>query len=55
MQTKIRLLLKEQSDLCPKISYMKTVDKMAYANQDQTAPEGAVWSVSTLFAILLNI
>ena len=31
---------------------------MAYANSvdpDQTAPEGAVWSGSTLFAILLNI
>ena len=33
-------------------------DKMAYANSavpDQTAPEGAVWSGSTLFPILLNI
>ena len=31
---------------------------MAYANSvdpDQTAPEGAVWSVSTLFDISLNI
>ena len=31
---------------------------MAYAesaDQDQTAPEGAVWSVSTLFAISLSI
>ena len=31
---------------------------MAYANNadpDQTAPEGAVWSGSTLFAIPLNI
>ena len=31
---------------------------MTYANivdPDQTAPEGAVWSGSTLFAILLNI
>ena len=33
---------------------MKVADKMAYANSadpDQTAPEGAVWSGSTLFAI----
>ena len=39
---------------CPKISYNKVSDKMAYANSvdpDQTAPEGAVWSGSTLFAI----
>ena len=39
---------------CPKISYTKVSNKMAYANsadQDQTAPEGAVWSGSTLFAI----
>ena len=30
---------------CPKILYIKVVDKMAYANSadpDQTAPEGAV-------------
>ena len=36
---------------CPKISYNKFCDKMAYANSadpDQTAPEGAVWSGSTL-------
>ena len=36
----------------------KVADKMAYANSgdpDQTAPEGAVWSGSTLFAILLGI
>ena len=33
-------------------------DKIAYANsvdQDQTAPEGAFWSGSTLFAIQLSI
>ena len=33
-------------------------DKMAYANSadpDQTAPEGAVWLGSTLFAIPLNM
>ena len=39
---------------CPKMSYYKVSDKTAYANNvdpDQTAPEGAVWSWSTLFAI----
>ena len=39
-------------------SYTKGSDKMAYtysADQDQTAPEGAVWSGSTLFAISLYI
>ena len=39
---------------CPKILYTKVSHKMAYANSadpDQTAPEGAVWSGSTLFAI----
>ena len=33
-------------------------DKMAYANcadTDQTAPEGEVWSRSTMFAIPLSI
>ena len=43
---------------CPKISYTKIADKMAYANSvdpDQTAPSGAVWSGSTLFAIPLSI
>ena len=33
-------------------------DKMTYANNadpDQTAPEGAVWSGSTLFVIPLSI
>ena len=42
----------------PKTSNTKTSDKMTYANSvdpDQTAPEGAVWSGSTLFAIPLNI
>ena len=37
----------------PKISNTKVSDKMAYANRvdpDQTAPEGAVWSGSTLLA-----
>ena len=43
---------------CPKISYQKVSDNMAYANsadQDQTAPSGAVCSRSTLFAIPLSI
>ena len=42
----------------PKNSNTKASDKMRYANSvdpDQTAPEGAVWSGSTLFAIPLNI
>ena len=43
---------------CPKILYTKESDKMAYVNSadpDQTALEGAVWSVSTLFAIQISI
>ena len=43
---------------CPKILCTKVADKTAYANSvdpDQTAPEGAVWSGSTLFAIPLSI
>ena len=43
---------------CPKTLYTKISDKMAYANNagpDQTAPEGAVWSGPTLFAISLSI
>ena len=39
-----------------KILYTKDTNKMAYANRadpDQTAPEGAVWSGSKLFAFLL--
>ena len=43
---------------CPKISYTKNSYKMTYANSadlDQTAPEGAVWSGSTLFAIPLSV
>ena len=43
---------------CPKISSTKVSDEIAYANSvdpDQTAPEGAVWSGSTLFAIPLSI
>ena len=44
----------------PKISNTKVFEKMTYANRnskdpDQTAPEGAVWSGSTLFAIPLSI
>ena len=38
----------------PKILYAQVADKMVYANSadlDQTAPEGAVWSRSTHFAI----
>ena len=41
---------------CPKILYTKVTDKTACTNSadpDQTAPEGAVWSGSTLFAIPL--
>ena len=43
---------------CPKISYTLVSDKIAYANSadpDQTAPEGAVCSGFTLFAIPLSI
>ena len=43
---------------CPKNSNTKVSDKMTYANSadpDQTAPERAVWSGSTLFAIPLSI
>ena len=43
---------------CPKILYTKVPNKMACANSadpDQTAPEGAVWSESTMFAIPLHI
>ena len=43
---------------CPKILCTKISDKMANANiadPDQSAPEGADWSRSTLFAILLSI
>ena len=42
----------------PNISYTKVSDKMADANSadpDQTAPKGAVWSGSTLFAIPQSI
>ena len=41
-----------------KFYYTKVADKMAYANSadaDQTAPSGAVWSGSTLFANPLTI
>ena len=40
----------------PKIWNNKVSDKMAYAksaDQDQTAPEGVVWSGSTLYSIPL--
>ena len=43
---------------CPKISNTKFSDKKVYANSadpDQTAPEGVVWSGSTLFDIPLSI
>ena len=43
---------------CPKFSNTQVSDKMTYADSadpDQTAPEGAVWSESTLFAIPLSI
>ena len=43
---------------CLKNLNIKVSDKMAYANSadpDQTAPKGAVWSESTLFAIPLNL
>ena len=39
------ILLFTNNSKCPKISYIKVSDKMAYANSadpDQTAPEGAV-------------
>ena len=42
----------------PKILNTEWIDKMAHANiadPDQTAPEGAVWSGFTLFAIPLCI
>ena len=42
---------------CPQILYTIVVDKMSYANcadPDETAPEGAVWSGSALFAIPLK-
>ena len=43
---------------CLKNPNTKASDKMTYTNSvdpDQTAPEGAVWSGSKLFAIPLNI
>ena len=43
---------------CPKISYTKAADKMGYANSadpDQTAPEAANCSGTTLFAIQLCV
>ena len=40
---------------CPKTSYTKPSDKIAYAISEDPDLEGAVWSRSTLFAILLSI
>ena len=43
---------------CPKILYTKVFEKMPYsssADPDQTAPEGAVCSGPTLFAIPRSI
>ena len=43
---------------CPDILYTKVSNKMAYANSahpGQTAPKGAVWSGSALFAIPLRV
>ena len=51
-------VLLKKYDKCPEISYTKVSDKMAYANSadpDQTAPEGAVWSGSSLFTIPISI
>ena len=45
-------------DWAIKPQHKQNSDKMTYANSadpDQTAPEGAVWSGSTLFAIPLSI
>ena len=50
--------LKSTYSKCPKIPYAKVAGKIAYANSadpDQTAPEGAVWSGSTLYVIPLSI
>ena len=54
----IKAILMSTYSKCPKIWNTKVFDKMTYTNSadpDQTAPEGAVWSGSTLFAIPLNI
>ena len=43
---------------CPKVLYTKVADKILYANSidpDQTAPKGAVWSGSILFAFQLSV
>ena len=51
-------LSKTEYGKCPKISSTEMSDKMPYANSanpDQTAPIGAVWSGSSLFAIQLSI
>ena len=47
-----------KASFCQSRMFSKVSDKMAYANsvdQDQTAPSGAVWSGSTLFAIPLGV
>ena len=57
MTHKVTTFELSQYGKCPKITNTKVSDKMIYANsadQDQTAPEGAVWSGSTLFAIPLK-
>ena len=51
-------LSKKHYGKCSKNSNTKVADKMTCANSadpDQTAPEGAVWSGSTLFAIPLSM
>ena len=58
LQVPFRLEIDSKYGKCPKNSNTKACDKLTYANSvdpDQTAPEGAVWSGSTLFAIPLNI
>ena len=56
--SEINGLLTETLDKINVLKYWYTNDKVAYANSvdpDQTTPEGAVWSGSTLFAIPLSI
>ena len=51
-------MLKTRYGKCPNNSNTNASDKMTDANSvdpDQTAPEGAVWSGSTLFDIPPNI
>ena len=55
------MCLKANNQNCgkwPELLYTKVAGKMLYANSkdpDQTAPEGAVWSGSKLFAIALKV